>query len=208
MAINAIKPEGTDFAKVEPGTYMARCYSMIELGTILSEYNGETKERKMVNITWELPEELAVFKEEKGPEPYVVSKTYTLSMHEKSTLRKDLESWRGKGFTDAEAAKFDITKLLGVPCLLTVTHKPGVQDATKTYTVVTSIGKLMKGQECPPQYNPMRVLSYDNFDWKVFEGLSDFMKDKIKSSQEFKALQEPGTIRDEKHEEPASDLPF
>ena len=101
---------------------------MIELGHIDTEFNGEKKKAHKVMLTWELPEELAVFNEDKGPEPYSVSKTYTLSMHEKSTLRKDLESWRGKGFTELEAAKFDITKLLGVPCLLTITRQPGKQD--------------------------------------------------------------------------------
>ena len=115
MPIYATKPEGNDFAKVEPGTYMARCYSMVELGHIDTEFNGEKKKAHKVMLTWELPEEMAVFNEDKGPEPYSVSKTYTLSMHEKSTLRKDLESWRGKGFTELEAAKFDITKLLGWP---------------------------------------------------------------------------------------------
>ena len=209
MAIIANKPESNEFAKVEPGTYIARCYSMIEIGTVLNEFNGETKERKMVSITWELPEELAVFHEEKGPEPYVVSKSYTLSMHEKSTLRKDLESWRGRGFTEAEAAKFDITKLIGVPCLITITHKPGVQDPTKVYATISAISKLMKGQECPPQVNKTRILSYDNFDWNIFESLSEFMKEKIKSSQEFKTLQEPGTVHaSASNEEPKDDLPF
>ena len=209
MAIYAQKPEHTEFAKVEPGTYMARCISMIEIGHVTTEFNGEKKKVHKVMLTWELPEELAVFNEDKGPEPYVVSKTYTLSMHEKSTLRKDLESWRGKGFTELEAAKFDITKLLGVPCLLTVTHQPGKTDPTKTYVVVASISRLMKGQECPPPVNPSKVLSFDDFDWSVYEGLSDYMKDRIKESDEFKALQEPAMVRDEQDNGVnGDDLPF
>ena len=210
MPIYATKPEGNDFAKVEPGTYMARCYSMVELGHIDTEFNGEKKKAHKVMLTWELPEEMAVFNEDKGPEPYSVSKTYTLSMHEKSTLRKDLESWRGKGFTELEAAKFDITKLLGVPCLLTITHQPGKQDPTKTYVTVSSISRLMKGQQCPNPVNPSRTLSFDSFDWKVFETLSDYTKDKIKQSDEFKTLQEPATIHAEEGKDNgnADDLPF
>lgn len=208
MSIFATKPEGNDFAKVEPGTYMARCYSMIEIGHIDTEFNGEKKKTHKVMLTWELPDELATFNEDKGPEPYSVSKTYTLSMHEKATLRKDLESWRGQGFTELEAAKFDITKLLGVPCLLTITHQSGKQDPTKTYVTVTSISRLMKGQECPNPVNPSRVLSYDNFDWKIFESLSEFMKERIKQSDEFRALQEPATVHDEQDNGVISDLPF
>jgi hypothetical protein len=208
MPIYATKPESTEFAKVEPGTYMARCFSMIEIGHIDTEFNGKKKHDHKVMLTWELPEELAVFKEGNPPEPYVVSKTYTLSMYEKATLRKDLESWRGQGFTELEAAKFDIMKLLGVPCLLTITHKPKHSDPTQMFVEVSSIAKLMKGQECPPQINPTKVLSYDKFDWAVYETLSDNMKDKIKKSDEFRALQEPATVHDEQENGVTDDLPF
>lgn len=208
MAIIAEKKEGGNFIQVEPGTYVARCYSMIEIGTIETEYKGQKKKQKKVNITWELPTETAVFKEENGPEPFVVSKTYTLSMYDKANLRKDLESWRGKGYTDAEADNFDITKLLGQPCLLSVIHQPRKDDPTKNYVAISSIAKLMSGQNCPEQVNPTRVLSYDEFNWEVFENLSDYMKDKIRDSDEFQALQEPGQIRDEQSSDELSDMPF
>jgi len=190
MPIIAEKKSG-DFKQVEPGTYVARCYSMIEIGTIEVEFQGEKKKAHKVMITWELPTELNVFDEAKGSEPFAVSKSYTLSMHEKATLRKDLESWRGKGYTDEEAQKVDITKLLGQPCILSIIHLPVKNDPSKTYTAISSISKLMKGQECPEQINPMRVLSYDNFDWDVFNSLSDYTKDKIKTSEEFKKLSDP-----------------
>jgi hypothetical protein len=208
MAIIAEKKDGGNFIQVEPGTYVARCYSMIEIGTIETEYLGEKKKAHKVNITWELPTETAIFNEDKGPEPFVVSKTYTLSMHEKATLRKDLESWRGKGYAEEEAKRFDITKLLGQPCLLSVIHQPGVKDPTKNYVVISSISKMMKGQECPPQVNPTRVLSYDEFNWEVFDKLSDYMKDKIRESEEFKSMQEPNQVNDEQSNDELSDLPF
>jgi hypothetical protein len=170
---------------------------------------GQKKRLHKVNITWELPTEVAVFKEEKGPEPFVVSKTYTLSMYEKANLRKDLESWRGKGYTDEEAQRVDITKLIGQPCILSVIHQPRKDDPSKNYVAISSISKLMKGQECPDQINPSRILSYDDFNWDVFESLSDYMKDKIKSSEEFQKLQEPSVVRDtETGNDELNDLPF
>lgn len=206
MAILAEKKEGGNFQKIEPGTYIARCYSMIEIGTIKEDYNGESKMQKKVNITWELPTEKAVFNTEKGEEPFVVSKTYTLSMHEKSTLRRDLESWRGKGFTEEEAKKFDITKLLGVPAMISVIQRPKKNDATKTVTDVSSITKPPKGYECPAQINPMRILSYDNWDDNTFASLSDWMKDKIRSSVEFRSMIEPAVITHKQENE--NDLAF
>ncbi len=207
MGIYAEKKD-SDFIQVEPGTYVARCYSMIEIGTVETEFNGEKKKSRQVNITWELPTETAVFKEENGPEPFVVSKTYNLSMHEKSTLRKDLESWRGQGFTEAEAKHFDITKLLGKPCILSIIHEFGKTDPTKKYVRISSISKLMKGQECPPQINQTRLLSFENWDENLFKALPEWLQDKIKSSEEYSSLFEPSmAVRDDKVDS-LDDLPF
>jgi hypothetical protein len=208
MAIYAEKKEG-EFQSVKPGTYMARCFRMIELGTIQEDYMGETKTLQKVMISWELPTEKAIFDQAKGEEPYAVSKTYTLSMNEKANLRKDLESWRGKGFSEDEASKFDLTALLGKSCLLSIIHKPSKSNPGRNYTVISSISPLVKGMECPAQINPTKVLSYDNFNWELYESLSDFTKDKIKSSIEFKMMQEPSQVRDqETGNDELNDMPF
>jgi hypothetical protein len=208
MGIYAEKKESGDFVQVEPGTYVARCYSMIEIGTIEIEFNGEKKKAHRVSITWELPTELAVFHEERGLEPFVVSKEYTLSLHEKATLRKDLESWRGKGYTDEETKRFDITKLLGQTCMLSVVQEPGKKDPTRNYVKVSSVSKIVKGMDCPPQINPTRLLCFEEFDWEVFDKLSDYMKDKIKASEEFRSMQEPNQVNDTNENNELSDLPF
>jgi hypothetical protein len=48
----------------------------------------------------------------------MVSKFYTLSLSDKANLRKDLESWRGKQFTDAELEGFELKNLVGANCYL------------------------------------------------------------------------------------------
>ena len=50
---------------------------------------------------------------------------------------------------------------------------------------------MPKGMECPKAINPVFVLSYDAFDEEKFTSLPDFIKDKIKSSDEYKAMIEP-----------------
>jgi hypothetical protein len=209
MGIYAEQKEGNDFITVEPGTYVARCYSMIEIGTIETEYKGTKKKQHKASVTWELPTETAIFHEEKGPEPFVVSKKYTLSMYKDANLRKDLESWRGKGYSEDEAKRFDITKLIGQPCLITVIQKQRPDDPTKTYTSVENVTKMMKDQECPPQINPTRVLSFDKWDDKIFNSLSDYMKDQIRSSDEYKRMQEPSQVNEQPEgNDELSDLPF
>jgi len=213
MGIYATKTAG-EFKRVNPGTYVARCYSMIEIGTIETEYLGEKKKRHEVMLTWELPTEQEVFHEEKGEEPFVVSKTYGLSMHEKSTLRRDLESWRGLGFTEQEAAKFDITKLMGVPCMISIIHRPGKVDPTKTYVEISTISKMPKGLQCPTQINPSRILSFENWNQELYDSLSDFLKEKIASSDEYKAMNagssEPQEVKSSNNsaEINPDDLPF
>jgi hypothetical protein len=207
MGIYAEKHEG-DFQQVKPGTYLARCYMMIEVGTVKEKFQDQEKQVQKVIVRWELPTETAVFDATKGEEPFSVSKKYTLSMHEKSVLRKDLESWRGKGFTEEEARRFDITKLLGVPCLLNIVHKPSKTNPGRNFTEVSSISPLMKGQECPAQVNTTKVLSYENFNHELFDSLSDYTKDLIRSSVEFQMMQEPGNVRTETGNDELNDMPF
>jgi hypothetical protein len=192
------------------GSYIARCYSMIEIGTIETEYKGEKKWLHKVRIGWEFPLETKVFNEEKGEQPIVISKEYTLSMADKANLRADLANWRGKAFSEEEAKRFDITKLVGVPCMINVIHEPGKQDPSKIYEKVGSIMPLPKGTVCPPQINPTFILSYDDWDDAKFEALPDFIKDKIKLSKQFKNLHINDSIltKDAPINNEPDDLPF
>lgn len=187
MAIYAENNGGGNYTPMEAGVYVARCTQLIQIGSVTEEINGESKTLHKVRFGFEFPNEKKVFKEENGEQPYFLSKEYTLSMHEKSTLRAHLGQWRGKAFTEEEAKKFDITKLLGVPCTINVVHKVGKANG-KTYAEIGSISPLMKGTLCPEQINPTQVLSYDNFDIALFESLPEFLRKKIESSKEYKEL--------------------
>jgi Putative quorum-sensing-regulated virulence factor len=177
---------GKDFQPVEAGTYPARCYSMIYMGTLNEEFNGEKKEQKKVRLTFELPTEMKVFAEDKGEQPQVIGKDFTLSMHEKSGLRKFLGSWRGKSFTDDEAKSFDITKLLGIPCSLGISHK--VSKTGKTYAEITSVSTLMKGMPIADQINPSFEFSVLEFDKEKFDALPKFIREKVETSNEYLAM--------------------
>jgi hypothetical protein len=167
------------------GSHVARCYGMIEVGTVEQIYQGETKKAHKVIIDFELPLETSVFREGEPEKPFVISKEYTLSFHEKSTLRAHLASWRGKPFSDVEAANFDITKLVGVPAMVNVIHKASA-DGTKTYANIASISPMPKGLVCPEQVNPSRVLSFSDWNQEVFMGLPDWLANKISETPEYK----------------------
>lgn len=176
---------------IPSGNYIARCYQMIEIGTISEIIMGKSVVLKKVRIGWELPTETRIFREENGEQPLVISKEYTLSMHEKSNLRKDLKSWRGQDFTDDEAKAFDITKLIGAACMLNIIHKHGKSDPSRVYEEISGITGIPKGMKAPDQVNKTFILSYDDFNREVFDSLPDFIKQKMQGSLEYAALSQP-----------------
>jgi hypothetical protein len=183
MAITATNDGGSGFEPIAAGSYAARCYSMVHIGTVTGTFEGQEKVQNKVRITWELPTELKVFKEENGEQPMIISKEFTLSMHEKASLRKFLESWRGKGFTEAEAKSFDITQLLGKPCLVSILHK--VKDG-KTYAELSSVSTLPKGMVCDAQINPNFEFNYEPFDQDKFLSLPEWLRKKMETTPEYK----------------------
>lgn len=186
MAIIATTQESTLYKPIEPGNYVARCYSMVHIGTIEETINGVAKKLNKVRIGWELPTEMKVFKEEIGEQPITISKEFTLSMHEKSTLRNFLKNWRGKDFTEEEAKAFDVEKLLGAPCMLNITHKTK-KDGSGVYAEIGSVSSLPKGLVCPPQENETYVWTYEDFDLVKFNKLPEFLRNKMVNSEEYKA---------------------
>lgn len=185
MAITATNEGGSGFEPIAAGTYAARCYSMVHIGTLSEPYMGQVKEQNKVRITWELPTELKEFKEGEGEKPYVISKDYALSLYEKANLRKHIDSWRGKALTEDEAKCFDITKLLGVDCLISIIHKTSA-DGKKTYPEITSISRLPKGMVCPAQINPIFEFNYDPFDQEKFMSLPEWLRKKMETTPEYK----------------------
>ena len=94
----------------------ARCCRLIDLGSQESEFQGEKKLQRKILISWELSELRT------DGSPFQISRRFGLSLHEKTALRAFLQAWRGRPFSDAELAGFDLRKLLNAPCLLNVVH--------------------------------------------------------------------------------------
>lgn len=202
---------GSITAQIAPeGSHLARCYEMIHIGTIETEWMGEKRLSNKVRIAWELPTELVVFNAEKGEQPFSISREFTLSMNEKSTLRAFLTAWRGKPFNDIEAENFDISKLLGVPCALNIIHVPS-KDGSKTYANIASVAPIMKGVQMPDQINPSFEFSVLEFDQDKFESLPEWLREKIKASKEYQHLASSNNS-DNQQIEPVQkyddDLPF
>lgn len=178
--------EGGTFQRVSEGLHYAICYQVIDLGTQEVEWQGQRKQQRKVQISWETPEELV---EETG-QPCSIHNRYTFSSHEKAKLRHDLESWRGKAFSDDELDPsnpngFDIRNLLGKACQINVVHN---ERNGKTYANIASIVPPPKGSKAPETVNPHTYFAMESpaeFDRETFAALPDFLQDVIKASPEY-----------------------
>jgi hypothetical protein len=156
---------------------------VIDLGTQREEYMGKPKLTRKVRIAWELPNEKAVFDEERGEESFICGQEYTLSLGERANLRHMLESWRGRDFTEEELKGFDLNVLLKKSCMVNILHKKSRNQ--RTYSQVASVTPLPKGMTCPKV--SLDTLVYDIADGEneVFEQIPEWLQEKIKNSEEW-----------------------
>jgi hypothetical protein len=186
MAFVATKPQ-SNYTPPPAGMHVARCYRLIDLGTQPKSFQGQSKgEARKIMASWEL---LGDERMDDG-KPFTISKSWFLSMHEKATLRKDLESWRGRPFTAEEEHSFDVSKLLGAYCLINVIQEQG-QDGN-TYTKIGAITPMLKGMPKPEPVNDATVFDADEPDMEMFSKFSDKMKETIQNSREWKARRAGG----------------
>ena len=170
---------GGDFKPVPPGNHRGVCSMVVDLGNqrIQSQQYGESVKHQ-VYVAWELPDEPIKWTDREGVEregPMRIGKSYTLSLHENANLRADLESWRGKPFTEDERKGFDIAKLAGAPALINVAHKQGGNG--KTYANVVAVTPLPKGMEKPGCADGALVYDADNI--AAFDRLPEWLQKKI-----------------------------
>lgn len=133
MAI--IATAGSDSASFTPapeGVHQAVCVDVIDKGMVETKgFNGAPPKKKhMVSIAWQIDE-----LRDDGKR-FLVYRRYTLSLNEKASLRKDLESWRGRKFTRDEEMGFDVETVIGANCMLNIQHN---QSGDKVYANVVSV---------------------------------------------------------------------
>lgn len=132
MPIIAKGSSGQKFEPCPQGNQQAVAVDVVDLGLMETQWGPKHK----IEIVWQSAEQMP------DGRPYLVKKRYTLSLNDRANLRHDLESWRNKPFTEAEAEGFDVERLLGVNCLLNVVHKAGSKGGT--FANVVSVTPLMR----------------------------------------------------------------
>jgi hypothetical protein len=198
---------GGDFPKLEPGIYHGTCFSIVDLGTTDQEYKGVVSKKTRVHLGFEITEAVDpstnIVMMEDG-RPFGVFKTYTASLFEAATLRKDLESWRGKSFTEEELAGFDISNLIGCTAKIEVglTKKSDFGDGGNPK--ILALREPKEGVQKVETHNDTLIFDLDvycdEFRGKssdetkamcdVFESLNDWHQRDIEASYELIAAKE------------------
>lgn len=181
--MKAPKPK-SNYEAVPAGTHVARLYGIIHVGTNSFEFKGETKKSDKVRLTFELPGEMREFGEDKEMKPMSISREFGFSMGKKSHLRPFVEGMLGVALHDEEAYAFDIEDLLGRCCLLSVAH---TEKDGNTYSNINSASPLMKGMPEPTGINPTKVVDVNTATHEEIEALPEFIRSKMKSSDEYRA---------------------
>lgn len=169
---------------VEAGVYMAVCIGVIDLGEQYSEKFKNYSNKCM--IVWELPGETIEVDGEMKPRQ--LSKEFAFSGSSKSNLRKFIESWNSKSYSDEEFMEFDLFDQIGKPCQLNV-----VLNETKEYANVDNLMPIPRGFPAPTTDTPFVRWDMEKWNDDVFKALPEWIQEKITKSTQYQKEHAPET---------------
>lgn len=122
-----IKEDPSDFPLAPDGLHSAVIVDAVDLGQQESPWGAKHK----LSLVFETQ-----LQDEEGSH-YILAKRYTWSLHEKSSLRKDLERLLGKKFTSEELLSgVNLEDYIGMSCQVLVVHN---ETDDRTYANIESI---------------------------------------------------------------------
>lgn len=143
MAIIAREPESS-FTPAPEGLHQAVCVDVVDLGMQTTPWGEKPK----VRIVWQIDETNVETRKR-----FEVRGLYTLSLSDKSNLRKHLEAWRGRKFTADELKGFDLEKLLGVNCQIQIIH-----NITEKGGVFANVQAIVPHNAKAPRISPQEYV--------------------------------------------------
>jgi hypothetical protein len=176
-------PEERSFELPPPGSHVAVCFRIVDLGTQTGQYGP----RAQILFSWELPDELQA-----DGRPFTISRRYGLSSGRKSSLRADVEGWLGRVLTGNDFGKFDLSTLLGTTCLIGIKHE--VREDGRTFANVTSVMRRPKAvaERMPPSNEAVSLsLAERPFRRFEYEQLPEWVRNVIAQSPEYAAAIAP-----------------
>ena len=163
---------------MDAGVYFAVCVGIVDIGHQYSEKYKKSSPK--VILIFEIPSERIEIDGENKPR--WISGTYTNSLSKKAKLTESLIAWRGRNFTDPELENFDLSAMIGQPATVQVVQN---ENNGAVYANIAGITGLPKGVPVPTAENEFLVYDIDDPDDAVFEKLPEWIRDRIKASDEY-----------------------
>lgn len=135
-----VRDEGSkSFTPAPEGQHLGVCVDVIDLGLKVEQFqNNPPKLVQKAAIVFQIEEENP--ETNKRFEPAI---ELTVSFGPKSNMRKILGNWRGKSYSDEEAAKgVPLDKLVGKNGLVTIEHV--VTSAKRTFAKIINVSAIPK----------------------------------------------------------------
>lgn len=178
MSMVAKNNGGSNIPALEAGVYSAIGSMLVDLGIQVSEKFG-TKQRKF-RLFWNIVGEEVEINGEKHPR--MMSKEYSFSLAEKSNLRKDLQAWRGRAFTEEELQGFLLVNILNKGCQLQILNE---EKNGKTYNNIAGIVALPKGTKLE-ELSETIVFDIENkTTWNNWSKVPNWIQEQIKKAENY-----------------------
>jgi hypothetical protein len=218
MGLLAKDKGGSNIPPCPTGMHHGICYGVVDVGT--QPAFGKFPARRKVVVLFEFPE-LRIDLPDKNNNsqmvnlPRALSIKETLTLSSKGNLRKILEGWRGRPFTEKELEGFDMKNLISANALCNVIHETKEQ---KTYANIATINPLAKGMKKAKNETPDLFFSFDDLPKtgaiKFPPQMPEWVQGLIRQSEEWQARtgqghqQQPHEEEERQTENLDEDVPF
>lgn len=209
--MSLIAKETSSYTPPPEGTHIARCFGCIDLGFQPQPNGSKFRPGPKVMLIFELCHERVKY-DDNGTEKErlaTISCEYNNTLGKKAKLRKHLDAWRGRAFTDEELKGFLLTKVLGAGCSVTIVHTKK-QDGSKG-AKIEAVTAVPKGTTVPEIWNKTIAYDIDQGRNEVFKSLHEWVQKKIEQCGEWNQADTGSHVDAEApaHEEDDQDpLPF
>ena len=162
---------GADFEPAPAGLHQAVCVGVLSIGT---QPSGQYEPKQKVCLRWEIEPRM------NDGRRFLVQSMYTFSLHEKASLRRMLEGWRGKKYREGEDVNLEA--VVGKPATLHIVH---AEVGDRTFANIQAVMPAQDGGLKPE--GDLLVFDIENPDMDVLDRLSERMQEKIKAAPEYGA---------------------
>jgi hypothetical protein len=132
---------------------------VIDLGMIEVTWPGEAPKKQHKCRIRYIGEE----QDDGGSPKWLTTQRFTVSLHEKASLRRYLEDWRGVKFTETELRRFDLESLIGAAAWVKVSHETNA-TGDRTYARIDSCSRMPKFDpatgDAAPQPPSLEMIDY------------------------------------------------